>query len=79
MPLTIFDLLFYNEEIRSFLKQTRGSTQWPQNMWQNPVKDRDKDRDEENKNGVRHKTIFFEVLDGLMKEHIMVYCTILSF
>lgn len=38
-----------------------------------------KDRDIEHKKGVRYKTVFIEGLDGLMKEHITIYYTMLSF
>lgn len=38
-----------------------------------------KDRDTEHKKGVRYKTVLIEALDGLMKEHITIYYTILSF
>lgn len=38
-----------------------------------------KDRDIEHKKGVIYKTVFIEGLDGLMKEHITIYYTMLSF
>ena len=36
-------------------------------------------RDAEHKKGVRYETVFIEVLDGLMKGHITIYYTMLSF
>ena len=36
-------------------------------------------RDGEHKKGVRYKTVFIEILDGLMKGHITIYYTMLSF